>query len=500
MTTKRAQQLAGSIAFALLVAACESPSDTALDAPATITSISSPANVIIHNQSPSDFGAGGIGTPATLPGDLDGDGYGDIVFVEGYCIRIAYGAKTWPHTLSTNTMAALVGSAGVSEDCMGQSFTSLPTYYESLGVASVGDVDRDGHADLLINTRRALVDSSPYQTETISYLVHGGPGRIVGRRLMTEVSEASFVGSGDARGLGDVNGDGFADFGGMVGSEIVVYLGNVHRFSGGVQPEQADVRLSFPAEYSPSFFKLQAAGDFNRDGFADFTVTGLDVGSVPSSGCEGLRGKLWLVMGGKDLAGALVLDSMPSFEGAILPDHQRDRALGDMDGDGFDDLVYLICQGNDPAQTILYGRAEVTTLSGPADAVVMGARALTSADVDGDGLLDSVFGDPSANQGNGVVYILRGTGARLTGTINPAQGSWAIPSTHRGDGSSIGTGENVGLWLAGGLDVDGDGLADVLVGASVTRDGEGQPSTDSDSNTGHMILLRGAAIKATWAP
>jgi hypothetical protein len=119
-----------------------------------------------------------------------------------------------------------------------------------------------------------------------------------------------------------------------------------------------------------------------------------------------------------------------------------------------------------------------------------------TADVDGDGFLDWILGDPSANSGNGTVYILRGSGTRLTGTLDPPQVSLALPSAYKVPARPHEQGESVGVWLAAGGDVDGDGLADVLVGALATTNADGSPSSDRDSNTGHMVLLRGAALKA----
>jgi hypothetical protein len=429
-----------------------------------------------------------------MPGDLDGDGYDDLVFVDGYCVRIAYGSKTWPHKLSTSPMANLVSSAGVAPDCMGMTSTTGEFPY-SFGVASVGDVDRDGYADFLI-TFQPGIGSSP-KDQSGSLLVYGGPRRLVGRTLMSEVGGARFLGGARASGLGDVNGDGFADFGGWVGEDLVVFFGAARRFAGEVTLDQAGARLSF--ETGHEFSWVRPVGDFDGDGNADFALARVDAADILTLGCEGLRGRLWLILGGPQLSGTIALDHMPFIDGPIVPIPESDQILGDLDGDGLADLAFSTCQGQTAIQNVLYGRTDASTLSAPADVTVTGPATFATADVDGDGHLDWILGDPSANSGNGEVYVLRGTGTRLSGAIDPTQGSLQIPSAYKVPARPGEQGESVGVWLSAGKDVDGDGLGDVLVGAYATHNADGSPSADADSNFGHMILLRGAALKATMA-
>ena len=426
-----------------------------------------------------------------MPGDLDGDGYDDLVFVDGDCVRIAYGSKTWPHKLSTSAMANLVTSAGVASDCMGMTSTTGEFPY-MFGVASVGDVDRDGYADFLINFDPGI-GSSP-QDHSGSLLVYGGPRRLVGRTLMSEVGGARFLGAGRALGLGDVNGDGFADFGSRVGEELVVFFGAARRFVGEVTLDQAGARLPVPEGYWS--LGVQAIGDFDGDGNADFALSALGGMDHPIEGCEDIRGRVWLILGGPQVSGTVALDRMPFVEGRLFLYPESDQILGDLDGDGLADLAFSTCQGPTATQNVLYGRADASTISALGDATVMGASTFATADVDGDGHLDWILGDPLANSGNGVVYVLRGTGTRLSGAIDPTQGSLQIPSAYKVPVRPGGQGESVGVWLSAGKDVDGDGLGDVLVGAYATYNADGSPSSDADSNFNHMILLRGAALKA----
>ena len=504
--------LASPFFIVSLCAGCSLSGDTALDSPATVTQASSPANVVIRNQS-TDFGdVSGIfggGRPAIMPGDLDGDGYGDMVVVEGFCAHIIYGAATLPHTLDTANTATLVGSSEMQDSCGGRDLSANHTpavQADWLGLVAAGDVDRDGFADFLVffDGKNDMYESTATVHLVGSYLVYGGPTRLAGRHLLAETSAAFFANAYAPTGLGDVNGDGFADIGALdagpympdtAAGTVAVFFGSATRFTGEVPLDQAGARLSIPAGYQ--FGRgLHSAGDLNGDGYADFLV-GKANADAPYN-CDQSVTRVWIVLGGTGVVGALSLDTMPFIEGKIVgPYSDYAVPLGDLDGDGFDDLAVSTChnpgQTDDPGSdtNILFGRPDLSTLQGPWDVTFPNTTALVSADVDGDGIRDLIMANPYANNGNGVVYIRRGTGARVSGSIDPNLGSLAIPSAYR---------EFFGLWLIVGSDVDKDGLADILVGADVATDANGDPINDPLISTGHAYLLRGAAIKASLSP
>jgi hypothetical protein len=513
--------LASPILIVSLCAGCSLSGDTALDSPATVTQASSSANVVVRNQT-TDFGHPSWlsgGKPAIMPGDLDGDGYGDMVVVEGMCVHILYGAGSLPHVLDTAKTATLVGSSAMNESCLtGYSVEPngppVPVQADWLGLVAAGDVDRDGFADFLVffdgwNSWYKSTATPPATHVVGSYLFYGGPTRLTGRHLLAEASAAFFASAYAPTGLGDVNGDGFADIGaldaglGLPGpaGTVAVFFGGATRFTGEIALDRAEAHLSGPAGYHG--VGLHPAGDLNGDGYADFVVGELK--ADPPWGCDQLVTRVWIVLGGTGVVGALSLDAMPFIEGGIIGNNSDYAVpLGDLDGDGFDDLAITTChnrgQTDDPGSdaSIIFGRPDLSTLQGPWDVTFPNTGALVSADVDGDGIRDLIVANPSANNGNGVVYIRRGTGTRLSGSIDPTLGSLAIPSSYRrNDSCSSCYNEAVGDWLAVGSDVDGDGLAEILVGASWVQGPDWQPINDPVLGTGHAYLLRGAAIKAS---
>jgi hypothetical protein len=110
---------------------------------------------------------------------------------------------------------------------------------------------------------------------------------------------------------------------------------------------------------------------------------------------------------------------------------------------------------------------------GEASDAQAGCDLLTPGDVDGDGFADLVIGASDENDWQGAVYFIRG----------PTSGDHALSEA---DGVLRGQndGDDLGFDLASG-DLDGDGVTDLLVGASLPEDGD-------EEGPGAALLLSGA--------
>ncbi len=373
-------------------------------------------------------------------------------------------------------------------------------------VAFVGDVDGDGADDLLIgapgNDRRASSAGS-------SYLVLGAPTGSVDLSDADAIliGEASSDASGEAvGGGGDVDGDGYDDL--LVGAKgndagassagaAWLVKGPV---SGSLSLTLADTCLvgEDASDYAGS--NLDLVGDLDGDGLAEIgvgarnhTVGGVKGGAVyivstPSSGDIDLSTSDAMIYG------------ETAYDYASTP-----GSAGDVDGDGLDDLL-VGAEGEDDegsgcgAAFLFLGPVSGSRSTSDADGArfgeefgdAAGASLDGAGDVNGDGYADTVVGaykaDYSAVRDAGGTYLLLGS---WSGTGLLADADAIRYGTTRSD--------SAGISVSGAGDTDGDGHADLLIGA-VYNDEAG-----SDAGAAWLVLgpVSGTASltagAASWA-
>jgi Ca2+-binding RTX toxin-like protein len=313
---------------------------------------------------------------------------------------------------------------------------------------------------------------------------------------------------------GDVNGDGFADI--IVGAPGVPFTawGQTTDYAAYVvfgrgredSPEPSYIQTQYlePTEGfrivlsgsvgggfggSEGGFAVSSAGDFNGDGFDDVMVSVPSYGASWSPYTGGVDGKgaTYIVFGKAGGFTDVTLGSTTSsdwirIDGAAVGDRtgQSVASLGDINGDGFDDVVigapYADVNGrwSSGIGYVVYGNASGANIDlAHFDAShgfrIIGAQfgsagysVSVAGDVNGDGLVDLLIGAPESAVGGvyfaGSTYLVYGSnsGADVDlANLTPSQGI-------RIDGT--GTGES-GSSVASAGDINGDGIVDLVIGA-----------------------------------
>jgi hypothetical protein len=202
------------------------------------------------------------------------------------------------------------------------------------------------------------------------------------------------------------------------------------------------------------------AGDQDGDGYDDVFVGAYNIGADDGSWTGGAY-----LMSGPIVGEVSVADATAQLfgdPGEMLGSQPQN--IGDFDGDGATDFLLGAAASLDlifgPITTSFVVSSVSTTLTSPEPSYLLGAGA---GDVDGDGFDDLIVGGRRLGTAlGGIVYLLDGP-ARAT-------------DLEDAEGVIVGmAGEGAGVSVSGAGDVDGDGFDDVLVGSrgSSDRDGDG---------------------------
>ncbi len=243
------------------------------------------------------FDAGLQISSISSPGDINNDGYDDILIADHWYLSgngrvcLIYGRSDLAGNF--NLDSADVSFIGVDED-------------EVFGysVAGVGDINKDGFGDIVIGAQDALVQTA--------YLFYGHSN--FKSTYSKYDANATFIGNPNSNckiciaGAGDVNGDEFDDF--LIGIAIYEYEGinpgATHLIYGmtdlyGVY-YLSNANVTFIGEEHGDRLGVcvSSAGDFNNDGYSDIII------GAPYCDQYGYdSGKAYLIYGSADLEGII---------------------------------------------------------------------------------------------------------------------------------------------------------------------------------------------------
>jgi hypothetical protein len=431
----------------------------------------------------SNQASAAFGSSVASAGDVNGDGYADVIV----------GASGYDNGQSNEGRAVVYhGSAGglsanagwIAEGDQASARLGRP-------VASAGDVNGDGYCDVIVGASE--FDNSETD-EGRAYVYYGGASSLSATAAWTaEGNQASGFFGFSVASAGDVNGDGFADV--VVGASHfdngLVDAGCAFAYHGSASGLLAASAWTAGADQASAYFgrSVASAGDVNGDGYADVII-----GAYFYDNAETNEGRTYVFHGS---ASGLSTSANWTAEGNQVNAYLgfSVASAGDVNGDGYADVIIgaFGCdnvEAEEGRSFVYHGSAAGlsvgaawTAESNQANAQ-FGYSAASAGDVNGDGYSDAIVGAWTYDNGEtdeGRAYVYHGSAAGLS-----ASAAWTVESNQAtsGFGSSV----------AAAGDVNGDGYGDVIVGAYAFDNGQ--------TNEGRAFVYRGSAsgllASATW--
>ncbi|MCR4408268.1 MAG: FG-GAP-like repeat-containing protein [Anaerolineae bacterium] len=403
------------------------------------------ADLIIYGENAYD----GLGHFIAV-GDVNGDGVGDLI--------IGADVADVPSRQDCGKVYVILGSStlGGIIDLSQEGIAADVTIYgndagDRLGRAvASGDVNGDGVDDIVMGAYYASNQAGAV------YVIYGS-STITGTPVIdldSATADVTIYGAdegnpGDRLGrsvaTGDVNGDGYADiiagaqYGDPPGTradagETYVIYGSSSLPSTINLPGGANVLLNGVLSNDQSGFYV-TSGDLNGDSYDEIIIGAYIADTVAGEDA----GAAYVVYGGTNLSSTIELSPTAgvTIYGAAAGDRlSRSMSTGDVNGDGFDDLIIGASQADRDGRTntgkayVIYGGTNLASTlylseTTGADIFVLGnragdeaGRAAASGDVNGDNVHDIILGATLANEA-GEAYVIYGPKA-TTITLEPA--------------------------------------------------------------------------------
>ncbi|MEH2023985.1 beta strand repeat-containing protein [Nostoc sp.] len=462
-----------------------------------------------------------LGFSVSNGGDINGDGIDDLIIgaLSASPNGITFAGQSYVVFGKTN-----LGSGGTLNlsDLNGTNgfFINGIAEFDALGnsVSNGGDINGDGIDDLIIGASSASPNGISGAGQ--SYVVFGGTNLDSGGSLnlsdlngtngffINGIAEFDLSGNSVSNG-GDINGDGIDDLiigattaspNGIsnAGQSYVVFGGRNLGSGGSLNLSDLNGTNGFfingIAIRDFSGDSLSNAGDINGDGIDDLIIA---VQNASPNG-KNTAGQSYVVFGGRNLGsgGSLNPSDLNGTNGFIIngiaAGDSSGRSVsnaGDINGDGIDDLI-IGAFGASPngisgagQSYVVFGEKNIGSggslnlsdlngtngffINGIAAGDLSGSSVSNGGDINGDGIDDLIIGayraDPNGISNAGQSYVV--FGGRNLGS----GGSLNLSDLNGTNGffiNGIAVSDYSGNSVSNGGDINGDGIDDLIIGAS----------------------------------
>ena len=402
-------------------------------------------------------------------------------------------------------------------------------------VSSAGDVNGDGFDDLIIAS--VLGDPNDEIDAGETFVVFGQIGGFSSSfDLSTLNGSNGFVINGidtydfsgnSISGAGDVNGDGFDDIfigaasagNSFDGQSYVVFRSNSGSSSLDLNALDGSNGFAINGIDSGDFSggSVSDAGDVNGDGFDDIII-----GAASADPNGSTSGESYVVFGNNNgFASSLDLSTLDGTNGFVINGiDERDRSggsvsgAGDVNGDGFDDLI-IGASAADPNGTTAAGESyvvfgnnsgfspslDLSTLNGSNGFVINGVDETDfsgdsvsgAGDFNGDGFDDLIIGASSANPNGmdnaGKSYVVFGNNTGFSSSLDLS----ALDGTNGFVINGIDAEDRSGGSVSDAGDVNGDGFDDIIVGAF-----RGDPNGNSSAGESYVLFGQSGGFSSSF--
>lgn len=480
----------------------------------------------INGEAAGDRSGGSVSNA----GDVNGDGFDDLIVGASGAdpngnssgkSYVVFG-KADGTAVNLSAVTAGIGGFAINGEVAGDG--------SGASVSSAGDINGDGLGDLIIGAPNAdpngtssgksyvVFGKADSASVNLSDLASGIGGFVINGEAANDRSGSS------VSGVGDVNGDGLDDL--IIGTSSAKKSYVVFGKADGTAVSLSDVAAGtngFVIDGNGSNVMVSDAGDVNGDGLNDLILANRVIGASDKS----------YVVFGKADGTAVNLNEVVAGTGgfAINGPNRSVSSAGDVNGDGFDDLII----GNSGKSYVVFGKADGTAVDSSDVVAGIGGFAINSepftynlssanfgisvsgaGDINGDGFDDLIVSAPGAENlsspGKSYVVLGKADGAAVSlSDVVAGIGGFVLNGEAAGDIS--------GISVSGAGDVNNDGFDDLIVGASAA-DPNGNASGKSyvvfggdfiasepvanENSLGSVLLRKPLVIPATellkWNP